>query len=272
MNLKKVAFIGAGSMAEAIIAGVIHTNFLKKEQIVVNNKGNTERLETLQKAYQITGSTDKEAVIMGADVVIYATKPYDLESAIHHTKDFIQDHQLIISVVAGYSIEFLKSELEKDVAIIRAMPNTSATIGHSATALATGEFVMDEHIKITKNLFEAIGTVLIVEEEKMHVVTGISGSGPAYVYYLAEAMEKAAIDEGLDATSARQLIAQTILGAGNMLQNQSDAAYVLRDRVTSSNGTTAAGVQTLQDHHFSEAVQACVKEAAKRAVQLGNKT
>lgn len=271
MKIKKIAFIGAGSMAEAIIAGMIHSRFLEKEQIFVNNKGNSDRLDELQNIYHVTCSADKKSVIMDADVVVYATKPYDIQTAIHRTKHFIQEDQLIISVVAGFSTSFLKSAMEKDVAIIRAMPNTSATIGHSATAIAKGTYATDEQVATAKNLFQAIGTTAVVNEEDMHVVTGISGSGPAYVYYLAEAMEKAAIDEGLDPDTAKQLITQTILGAGNMLEKQDEPASALRDRVTSPNGTTAAGVQTLKDYHFHEAVEACVKNATSRSIALGSK-
>src|SRR5699024_5070807 len=120
-----------------------------------------------------------------------------------------------------------------------------------------------------KELFEAIGSVSVVEEEKMHIVTGISGSGPAYVYYLVEAMEKAALEEGLDEDTAKQLITQTIIGAGNMLKHAKDPVTILRENVTSPNGTTAAGIRTLSEYKFQEAVENCVKSATKRSIELG---
>lgn len=267
--VNKVAFIGAGSMAEAIIAGMINKNFLKNEQIYVTNKENEARLDELKTKYRIIGHPDKKEVIEGADIVVLATKPIDMKSAIEDSKRFIKDDQLVISVVAGISTEYIESNIGKDVAVIRAMPNTSATIGYSATAITKGKFANDEDIQLATTLFEAIGTVSVVTEEKMHIVTGISGSGPAYVYYLVEAMEKAAKEEGLPDDVAKQLITQTIIGAGHMLKYAKEPTSVLRENVTSPNGTTAAGLRTLNEYNFLEAVINCVKSATKRSEELG---
>ncbi len=267
--VKKVAFIGAGSMAEAIIAGMVNKNVLESEQIYVANKENEARLEELKGKYNIKGNTNKEEVIQEADVIFFATKPYDMEHAILDTKKYIEAHQLVISVVAGVSTDFITDKLEKEVAVIRAMPNTSATIGYSATAITKGKFAADTHIALAKKLFEAIGAVSVVEEEKMHIVTGISGSGPAYVYYLVEALEKAALEEGLDEKTAKQLITQTIIGAGNMLKYTQEPVSVLRENVTSPNGTTAAGLRTLGEYNFQDAVIDCVKSATNRSRELG---
>lgn len=270
VKVNKVAFIGAGSMAEAIIEGMIHQQFLNSKQIFVANKENEVRLKELKEKYNIIGTTDKSKVIKDADIVIFATKPHDMESAIIDVKDLIQPNQLIISVVAGVSTEFIAARIEKEVAVIRSMPNTSAAVGYSATAITKGEFAKDEHIKVARELFNAIGTVSVVEEEKMHIVTAISGSGPAYVYYLVEAMEKAAEEEGLDQETAKQLITQTIIGAGEMLKHSKESVPTLRASVTSPNGTTAAGIKTLGDYNFQEAVIHCVKSATKRSIELGS--
>lgn len=269
--VQKVAFVGAGSMAEAIMAGMINKEFLQHDQIFVTNKENEKRLTELQNKYQIIGKQDKQETIQDADIVIFATKPYDLEAAMNDVKPFITKDQLIISVIAGISTDFMTEKLAQDVAVIRSMPNTSATIGYSATAITKGKFATDNDIALARQLFEAIGTVSVVEEEQMHVVTGISGSGPAYIYYLVEAMEKAAIDNGLDTTTAKQLITQTIIGAGHMLEQATEPVHILRENVTSPNGTTAAGIQTLADYHFSEAVEQCVSSATKRSIELGKK-
>lgn len=269
MMVNKVAFIGAGSMAEAVIAGMVNTKFLKNEQIYVTNKENGARLEELNEKYGVVGSGSKKEVIEGADIIVFATKPVDMKNAIEDCKEFIQKDQLIISVVAGISTEFIESNIEKDVAVIRTMPNTSATIGYAATAITKGRFASDEDIQLAKRLFEAIGTVSVVTEEKMHIVTAISGSGPAYVYYLVEAMEKAAKEEGLPEDVAKQLISQTVIGAGYMLKYANEPTSILRENVTSPNGTTAAGLRTLNEYHFEEAVINCVKSATKRSIELG---
>lgn len=268
--LKKIAFIGGGSMAEAVIAGIINTEFLSKEQIFVTNKENKERLAYLQNTYGVQCSNDKYSVLSNAEVVVVATKPYDVEKALQDAALYIQDNQLVISVVAGVPTDFISKIIDKNVSVVRSMPNTSAMIGYSATAITKGQLATEEDIQIAHQLFAAIGTVSEVEESKMHAVTGVSGSGPAYVYYMVEAMEKAAEKEGLDANTAKQLITQTILGAGKMLQKRSDSAAELRENVTSPNGTTAAGLDTLAAYDVLEAFEKCVESAANRSRELGN--
>lgn len=267
--VNKISFVGAGSMAEAVIAGIVNTQFLQGNQVYVMNKENKTRLKELQDKYGVIGETDKKRVLDDADIIIFATKPYDMEEALKDAQAFIREDQLIISVVAGVSTAFITDKLGKKVPVIRTMPNTSATIGYSATAISKGKYATDEHIGLAEQMFAAVGTVSVVEEEQMHIVTGISGSGPAYIYYLVEAMEQAAIEEGLDEATAKQLITQTIVGAGKMLQERTEPVSVLRENVTSPNGTTAAGIRTLSEFRFQEAIIQCVKNATKRSVELG---
>ncbi|HZW67369.1 MAG TPA: pyrroline-5-carboxylate reductase [Pseudogracilibacillus sp.] len=267
--MKKIAFIGAGSMAEAVFAGLVNKKFVNPEQIYVSNKENEARLREIEETYGVIGTTDKQAVMKDADIVFLAMKPYDLESSLLELRDYVEDDQLFISVIAGKSTSFIQKVLEKDVAVIRSMPNTSATIGLSATAIAKGAFASEEDIALTEKIFSSIGTVSVVEEEQIHIVTGISGSGPAYVYYLVEAMQIAAEEEGLESETARQLISQTIIGAGKMLQERTESAATLRKNVTSPNGTTAAGIEKLQEHDVKQAVIDCVKSATRRSKELG---
>lgn len=266
--MKKIAFIGAGAMAEAVVAGLVNTKFIEKQQIYVSNKENKERLKELHEKYGVTGSLDKKEVLTDADIVFLATKPHDMESALTEVKDLIQKDQIIISVVAGLSTSFIEKIIGKSVPVIRSMPNTSATIALSATAISKGKYATDEHVEIAKKIFQSVGTVSVVQENDMHMVTALSGSGPAYVYYLVEAMEAVAKEAGLDEQVAKDLITQTIIGAGNMLQQSKDPASVLRENVTSPNGTTAAGLQALRDHDFQRAVKTCVKSAAARSREL----
>lgn len=267
--MEKISFVGAGSMAEAVIAGIVHKKVLKSNQVYVINKENKERLAFLHEEYGVKGSTSRKEVIEGADIIVIATKPHDVNIALKDIATFVTAGQLIISVVAGVSTEAIAKSIGKNVPVIRTMPNTSATIGYSATAICKGEFATEKHIAQANEIFEAIGTVSVVEEEQMHVVTGISGSGPAYIYYLVEAMEQAAKEEGLDEQTAKQLITQTIIGAGNMLQERTESPATLRENVTSPNGTTAAGIATLQQHNFKKAVIECVKSATRRSEELG---
>lgn len=267
--INKIAFIGAGSMAEAIIAGIIQNELLQSENVFVANRSNTKRLTELNEKYQITGTTDKELAIKDAAAIVISPKPNDIEVALEELKDIIQPGQLVISVVAGVSSQQISSILGKEVAVIRAMPNTSATIGQSATGLSKGAFATDEQVVVAKKIFTEIGTVVVIDEAEMHTLTAISGSGPAYIYYLVEAMEEAAQAGGLEAQLAKDLVIQTLIGAGEMLKASNDPAGELRRKVTSPNGVTAAGIETLSEYKFQEAIKACVKSAAHRSFELG---
>lgn len=265
----KIAFIGAGSMAEAVISGILEMKVCNKEHILVTNKENKERLQYLQEKYQVQCIQNKEDVMQEAEIVILATKPFDIKQAIIGIKPFVKPGQLLISVVAGISTDYISSLLDKDVSVVRVMPNTSASIGMSATAIAAGKFATNADVQQTKELFETIGTAEVVAESDMHAVTAVSGSGPAYIYYLVEAMEKAAVQAGLTEQVAKQLIVQTVLGAGEMLQKTGESASVLREKITSKKGTTEAGIQTLEQRKFQEAVMHCVNNARKRSIELG---
>lgn len=266
---KKIAFIGAGSMAEAIISGIVRAQIMKKGKIVATNKSNRKRLESLEKKYQIQPLMDKEEVMLDADIIILSTKPYDLKDAVESIKAYIKPNQLIISVIAGISTDHISVLIESDVPVVRAMPNTSASIGYSATAISAGKYATDEHLGEAEELFNTIGTTTIVGEADMHTVTGISGSGPAYIYYLVDAMEKAAIESGLDKDIAMDLITQTVVGAGEMLKQSGESADDLRRKITSPAGTTHAGIESLQKNDFQKAVMECVKSARDRSIELG---
>lgn len=268
---KKIAFIGAGSMAEAIISGIVKAETLQEEQIVVTNKDNRERINRLQQKYQIESIMDKQKVTDNADIIILATKPYDLEAAIYSVRPYIKSNQLIISVLAGISTDYITSLVGNDAPVIRAMPNTSASIGHSATAISAGKYATDNHVQEAEALFKTIGTTTVVGEDDMHIVTAISGSGPAYVYYMVEAMEQAAVDAGLDSTVAQELITQTVVGAGEMLKHSGIMAGNLRKNITSPGGTTQAGLESLANNDFQEAIKTCVKSARERSIELGEK-
>jgi len=269
--MDKIAFIGAGSMAEAIIAGIIHKSLLTSEQIYVTNKSDVNRLEELKQTYNIVSHNNKEQVIDGASIIVLSMKPQDIKEAIQAIRPYIREDQLIISVVAGVSTKRIKQLLGKDVPIIRAMPNTSASIGLSGTAISQGPLATNEHLAIAKQLFNTIGLTVVVAEKEMHIVTAISGSGPAYIYYLVEAMEEAAIAAGCDQEIAHELIVQMIKGASEMLKTSGKSAKELRKEITSPEGTTEAGLKTLATYNFQEALQACVDRARGRSVELGKK-
>ncbi|KEK21122.1 pyrroline-5-carboxylate reductase [Bacillus manliponensis] len=269
MNIQKIAFVGAGSIAEAVIAGLLHSKVVTEEQMMVSNRSNTNRLTELHNLYGVTGTHNKEELITDADIVILAMKPKDIVEAITPLEPYINNNQLIISLLAGVSTSSIAKLLNKNVPIIRAMPNTSASILKSATAISPSSHATEEHIQIATSLFQTVGVVSIVEEEQMHAVTALSGSGPAYVYYVVEAMEEAAKQLGLEEDVAKSLILQTVIGAAEMLKANTKHPSVLRKEITSPGGTTEAGIEVLQSFEFQNALISCITKATKRSHELG---
>ncbi|WP_020059471.1 pyrroline-5-carboxylate reductase ProI [Bacillus sp. 123MFChir2] len=269
MSLQKIAFVGAGSIAEATIAGLLQAQVVKGEQIVVSNHSNKKRLQELYHRYGVHGTHDKKELIANADIIFLAMKPKDIVEALTPLRDYITKNQLIISLLAGVSTASIVTLLKKDVPIIRSMPNTSSAILKSATAISPSVHAKEEHILLTKTLFETIGIVSVVEEKHMHAVTALSGSGPAYIYYVVEAMENAAKQIGLEETVAKSLILQTMIGAAEMLKTNEKHPSILRKEITSPGGTTEAGIEVLKSFQFQEALIQCITEATKRSHELG---
>ncbi|MDM5156328.1 pyrroline-5-carboxylate reductase ProI [Bacillus sp. DX1.1] len=269
MSIQNISFLGAGSIAEAIIAGLLDANVIQSEQITVSNRSNETRLQELHTQYGVKGTHNKQELLAHADIIFLAMKPKDVAEAIVPLRDYISSKQLIISLLAGVSTTSITNLLQKDVPIIRAMPNTSAAILKSATAISPSMHATEQHIQTAKSLFQTIGLVSVVEEEHMHAVTALSGSGPAYVYYVVEAMEEAAKQIGLEESVAKALILQTMIGAAEMLKANSKHPSILRKEITSPGGTTEAGIEVLQSLEFQKALVSCIKQATKRSHELG---
>lgn len=267
--MRKIAFVGAGSMAEAIISGMIARGVVEPEEIHVTNRKNGQRLAFLQNQYRVNVAGSTEMLLKDADIVFLAVKPKDILGAMDAVKAHITDNMLLISIAAGIDIASLEGIIEKKVGIIRAMPNTSAAVGKSATALAANQYTNLQDLEVARELFETIGSVAMVEEEQMNAVTGLSGSGPAYIYYLVEAMEKSSEKIGLDGETAKQLIIQTLIGAAAMLSSSDKTPAVLRKEVTSPGGTTEAGIKVLEANGVQEAVISCIQEAALQSKRMG---
>ncbi|WP_017755685.1 pyrroline-5-carboxylate reductase ProI [Calidifontibacillus oryziterrae] len=262
-------FIGAGSMAEAMVSGMLNSTIFVAKQLIVTNRSNTAKLQFFKQEYGVNVTHDQAAALEKADVVILAMKPKDVTAALDGLKPFITENHLLVSVIAGVSTTSIEDLLGINIPIIRAMPNTSAAIGESATAISRGQYAIDLHQKIAETLFLTIGTVSLVDETDLHAVTGLSGSGPAYVYYLVEAMEKAALELGLNQKVSKELILQTIKGAAEMLKASPKHPSTLRKEVMSPGGTTEAGLKVLEEYQYQEAMINCIKRAAHRSHEMG---
>ncbi|MBQ3411296.1 MAG: pyrroline-5-carboxylate reductase [Bacillus sp. (in: Bacteria)] len=269
MSIQNISFLGAGSIAEAIIGGLLHANVVKGEQITVSNRSNETRLQELHNKYGVKGTHNKKELLTNTNILFLAMKPKDVAEALTPFKEDIHNNLLIISLLAGVSTHSIRNLLQKDVPIIRAMPNTSAAILKSATAISSSKHATKEHIQTAIALFETIGLVSVVEEEEMHAVTALSGSGPAYIYYVVEAMEEAAKKIGLKEDVAKSLILQTMIGAAEMLKAREKHPSILRKEITSPGGKTEAGIEVLQEHQFQQALISCITQAAQRSHNLG---
>lgn len=288
-----IAFVGAGSIAEALIKGMVSTGTAKAGNIRVTNRSRRERLEALRAAYGVTPSHSADAAVDGADVVVLCPKPADMAGAIAGIGATSSPDALYISVAAGPSIDWISSELAvawsrcgrraADASrrpqtaggevwrprVARTMPNTSCAVLESATGYAMGAHCTRDDADIVHLMFGAVGTAYPLDEEQLDAVTGLSGSGPAYFYYMVECLTKAGIDGGLEESTAAALVLQTLFGAAAMLRFTAGSPASLRERVTSPGGTTQAGLAVLRECGFEEAVRRAVARATERAGEMG---
>ncbi|WP_379162479.1 pyrroline-5-carboxylate reductase [Paenibacillus sp. sgz5001063] len=267
-----IVFYGAGSMAEAIVRGMIARNVVDSGNIVMLNRSSSERLSELRSRYGVLGSNDteqKNEYLRKAPVIVLAMKPKDAAEALRGLSPLLSPDQLIISVIAGMTIRTMQGLLGKPQPIVRTMPNTSSSIGLGATGIAFSKEVDEQSRRTSLNIFEAVGLTSVIDEERMEILTGISGSGPAYIYYMMEAMIAAGIRGGLPAEQSRELTVQTVLGAARMVQQTGEEPAALRKKVTSPNGSTQAALEVLEKGDFFETVISAVNRCAERSREMG---
>ncbi len=266
---KKIAFLGAGSMAEALIAGIVAKGETTPEDLWVCNRSNDIQLDRLKAKYGVISCRNMPSLLTDADIIVLAVKPKDVYTVLQQAKPYLNNTKILISVAAGISTQSIEAILDSSMPIIRAMPNTSAAVGKSATAISGNTYMKPEHLTLAKEIFKTVGMVVFTEEEKMDAVTGLSGSGPAYIYYLIEAMQQSAQQIGLNHQEAQTLIIQTLMGAAEMVHSSDKTPQMLRYEVTSPGGTTEAGIQILEHHGVKEAFIECIQEATLQSERMG---
>ena len=266
---QRLFFLGAGSIGEAMIKGITSACLLPAEQIMISNRSNAQRLQAIHSTYGVQISQDKMHDIAEADIVILAMKPFDIVKALQEVAPAISQKQLVISLVAGVSTEFIEHNLPACIPVIRTMPNTSSFVQASSTALCQGRWATPAHLEIACDLFSAIGISVTIPENLMDAATGLSGSGPAYIYYVVEALLKGGQACGLSTETCRTLLLQTVYGAAKMLQETDQEPAVLRRQVTSPNGTTMAAIAVLDQGDGQQLFQNAVLRATERAAEMG---
>lgn len=267
--MTKLGFIGAGNMAGALIKGLIAAKLYKPKNIIASDTVPAQ-LKKLKKTYNIEGFNDNRAVVRAAQTIILAVKPQILDHVLVEIQPEVTKDKLFISIAAGVTLHRLETGLGGNARVVRVMPNTPALLGKGIAVVVRGKEAKPKDEKLTVTMFRGVGEALAVKDEAlMDPVTGLSGSGPAYVYLFAEALIAGGVQEGLDPKVATKLTYQTIEGAVAMLKETGKTPKELRDMVTSPGGTTLAGLSRLAEGSFTDIVVAGVGAATRRSKELG---
>ncbi len=267
LNNKRIGFIGGGAMAEAMISGILKAGLIAPEQILVSDLSDGRR-EHLQKKYGVAATRDNIGVVSHADLLILAVKPYVMGDVLAQTGGHVSENQTIISIAAGITTEFIEKLLVGKVPVVRVIPNTPVLVGAGATAVCCGRWASESHRQLALTMFGAVGLAVPVAENLMDAVTGLSGSGPAYMYVIAEAMADAGVRAGLPREIALALAAQTMLGASRMLLETGSHPGVLKDLVTTPGGTTIEGLYALEEGNLRAVIGKAVENASRRSRQM----
>lgn len=267
MQADRIGFIGGGNMAVALIKGLTRGTF-PAERILVAEPRAAQRA-ILQERFGVATDTDNSAVVHACDLLILAVKPQMVAEVLSEVASAFTAAKLLVSILAGVDTATLEKLFDGSPRVVRAMPNTPALVGAAATALTAGRFAGPDDLALVARLFESVGVVRVVAEKEMDAVTGLSGSGPAYVYTVIEALADGGVEQGLPRDIALVLAAQTVLGAARMVLESDEHPAVLRDRVCSPGGTTIAGVKALEEGGVRAALMDAVARAARRSKELG---
>ncbi|WP_447976830.1 pyrroline-5-carboxylate reductase [Candidatus Nitrospira bockiana] len=266
---QRIAFVGAGSMTEALVSGLLHAGLTRRDDLIVSDILRARR-EHFQTRYQIQATGKNREAARQAQILVVAVEPQDLDEVLDDLRSSVPGDCLVISVAAGYPLARLAAHLGPAQRIVRAMPNTPSTVLAGATALAFPPQLPEADQESATAVFQAVGRVVFVEESLMDAVTGVSGSGPAYVYLMIEALADGGVRMGLPRSTAELLAAQTVLGAAKMLLESGEPPGRLKDRVASPGGTTIAGLARLEDGRVRGTLISAVEAAVRRSKELGS--
>ncbi|MFQ5846885.1 MAG: pyrroline-5-carboxylate reductase [Candidatus Methylomirabilales bacterium] len=265
---KRIAFIGVGNMGEALIKGLLAAGQVRPEQLIATDV-RTDRLEAVRKAYHIETLPDNREAATKAQILVLAVKPQVMEEVLTGLRGAVAADHLLLSIAAGIRTAFIETRCAQATRVVRVMPNTPALVLAGASAIAPGHHATPEDLETARQIFEAVGRVVQVEEKLMDAVTGLSGSGPAYIFVVIEALADAGVRMGLSREVAVLLAAQTVLGAARMVLETGEHPARLRDTVTSPGGTTIAGLHVLEQEGFRGTLMSAVEAATRRSQELG---
>ena len=266
---KKIGMIGTGNMGNALIDGLLRSGTAQAENIICSDTSERQ-LAPVEEKYKVATTTDNVEVVNAADIIIYAIKPQIMATVLKETAEYLDMTKLIISIAAGVPLAVIESLLGKDLRLIRVMPNVAVAVREGATAIAAGDHATEEDIKLAMAIFDSVGkSIFLKENYLMDAVTGLSGSGPAYIFMIVDALADAGVKVGLSRKDALFLSSQTILGAAKLLLETQTHPGELKDSVTSPGGTAIAGLHTLEKGGLRTTLINAVEAATNRSKELG---
>lgn len=263
----KVGFIGCGNMATAMIDGLLKSNLLQSCDIIASDQSR-QALDQAKERFGIVIADSNAALVKEADVVVLAVKPQFYEQVIDEIKGDVSDRVLIITIAPGKTLDWIEQAFGKGIEIVRAMPNTPAMVGEGITAVCANPYVSKEHLEFAHKMFCGLGKAEIVSERLMDAVVAVSGSSPAYIFVLMEAMADAAVAEGMPRSQAYTFAAQAVLGSAKMMLATHQHPAVLKDMVCSPGGTTIEAVRVLEQTGFRSSIMQAMKACAEKSRSL----
>lgn len=263
-----VAVIGAGNIGRALIGGMIESKLIAADHVIATRRTESALDEMAEEFPGLRTTTSNVEAVQEASVVLLTIKPQSRAEVVTNIRDYVEREVLVVSVLAGITTERLQLGFGQDQPVIRAMPNTPALVDEGATAISPGTYATDDHLAMARQIFEAVGEVVTVPEEYMDAVTGLSGSGPAYVYMFIEALTDAGVKQGLSRADAAKLSAQTVYGAAKLAIETGKHPAILRDEVTTPGGTAIAAVSSLEQHGLRTMLINAVGTATQRSKEL----
>ena len=267
---KIIAIIGTGNMGDALVSGLIGSGSSKPKNIICSDV-RKDKLDQIKSRYKVRTTTNNLKAVSEADIVIYAVKPQLMAAVLNETGSKLDMSKLVISIAAGVPLAAMESCIEKDMRLIRAMPNIAAAVKEAATAIAAGAHATKEDVALAMQIFNSIGRCIFLKENYlMDAITGLSGSGPAYIFLIVDALADAGVKVGLSRQDSLFLAAQTILGAAKLLIETQEHPGQLKDKVTSPGGTAIAGLATLEKGGLRTTLINAVEAATIRSKELGD--
>jgi pyrroline-5-carboxylate reductase len=267
---KVIGLIGTGNMGEALIAGLLKAKFVTPDRIMAFDTDRV-RLQFIQKKYGIKKGSDNHDLSLRSDPLLLCVKPQSMKNVVEEIADTLDSSKLLISIAAGVPLHAIEAYARKQLRLIRAMPNINVLVQEGASAIAPGNLATDKDLKLARSIFDCVGKSIIVHEPLMDAVTGISGSGPAYIFLIIEALTDAGVHLGMTRAQALTLVTQTVMGSVKHLSDKAEHPALLREKVTSPGGTTAAGLYKLEEGGLRKILIDAVIAATHRSKELGDK-